>query len=525
MRVDEKYDYVLVGSGPSAFAAISRLPTGVKVLVIDRGIEKPKGVRKAQENFLSVYPAKINKLNAKATESKRKSSFDVKKYWGSDFVYNVDFSTVPAESQSKGGFTNVWGATCFPATKELTRRFTRECQVAYMEHVSILEKALNVSWAQENSNCYPPCATKNTFLNERNSFLSHLGRAGDISDGSFELSWEQTRLAVSAPGKHGTSVQKSDCINCGLCQTGCPIGFTWNSWFNFEKEMNRLSCEYLVGNVETIEEFQSETWVTFTHEKQKAKVKSRRVLLTGGVLSSSRILLNSGKIMETSIHDSQTIAFAGFSPKRRVINSKLSNVSFPEMSFLFRNSKNDIAFQIYSFNQYIAERASPLFAKTLFKNKSVQSFLQRFFFVGLGYFDSNLSGQITVKRHGLKVSKGKAKLRSSLYKDSRKKLKLISLYLSPIFKSLKVGGGYHFMGNFFPDGIWKDEEYLTGMGMMKLTALASFSEDSNIHLVDGSIQGHLPTGSVTLNSMAITSLVVDRIVLSDRNFKSQLANV
>jgi ferredoxin len=507
------YDYVLIGSGPTALAAIRKLPIDSQILVIDRGFGVPDEVKKAQSKFRSSMSSRSKNrgVNSKANFNE-KSTFDVKTYWGSDFVYKDTKGDLPFESQSLGGFTKVWGATCFPASQRIFNGLNYQSQIDYSREISELEKYIDVSWTQQGADCYAPCSSTNKLLMERNSFYPNLGRSGKLAGTKGTLFWEQTRLAISMTSQSTSLAMQIGCINCGLCQSGCPYGLTWDSSHPMKQEINERGSHYVVGDVKMIYDSSEKVIVTFYQGAKERQVMGKRFLFTGGTLSTSKILIKSNIIMKDKIHDSQTVAVFGISLIGRSVPEDFSNVTFPEMSFLYQGKVYEVAIQLYSLNKYVAERINASLAKLIFKSEVVNWIIRRFFFIGLAYFDSNLSGHLIIDKTGLKAYQGDRKETKRIFSQVKALLRMKSLYLVPISRKFKVGGGYHFMGNSFPAETWSDEQHLLKQGFTKLTKLASLSSNSRIHLVDGSIQGFLPTGSVTLNSMAFTSIMVKRIV-------------
>ena len=507
------YDYVLIGSGPSALAALLKLPKDKEVLVIDRGIQVPEEIKEMHKHFRECHishspsPSKSTRRNSKTL-----TRLDLKMYWGSDFAYKLSNEVPPYESQSQGGFTNVWGATCFPASLRTTSKLVEKTKIQYQRTTSELEQIIDVAWSEHSANCYSPCSSSNTFFKTRNSFFPRFGHSGSFTNSLGTLFWEQTRLAISISNQIDTMGKQYGCTNCGLCQEGCPFDLTWNSWSTLRKEIYKKHYDYIVGDVTLIQDLDASITVHFSQGAQKRSVRAKRLLLTGGVLSNEHLLLNSGFIKQGKIHDSQTIAFLGFSLSGRRIQQHFDKVSFPELSFLYQAKDREAAIQLYSLNQSIATRVSPLFANLIFSIKPINWAMRRFFFVGLAYFDSEISGSLYFNKTNRLVLDSNIRQIRKMYGQIKKILRKKSLYLLPFKKFFNVGGGYHFMGNYFPDDVWSDDQHLLDQGMMKLTPLASFSLNSRIHILGGSIQGFLPTGSVTLNSMTITSIVVSRIV-------------
>ena len=510
------FDILIVGSGPSALAAIRQVPQGLRVLVLDRGHTIPDSVLDIQNRYRTVqklYKEKVKNSTHSIPFVADKNNDRVKSYWGSEFPYHTSELGPPYESKSQGGFTTVWGATCFPPTRKILNMLDAATLTEYSLAQSELEEFIDVSWSGSNADCYSPCQTRNNLLCSGSMFEGNITASGEKSTSKGKIYWETSRLAVSTLNQIKQKYPESGCLNCGQCQTGCPFGLVWNSWFDFKEELLRLGATYRQANLISVQDLGDFVQVNYRDTKMISNVMVKRVFLTGGPLSTSRILIRSGIVKKLHLIDSQTAMVMGVSLRKKLLIRKDHDVSFPDTSFLYLNRSYELALQSYTFSPYVFNRLlHPSLAGSKVLQKIVKIF-QRFIFVGLLYFDSSVSGRLNLDSLGrITFVKGNSFLQKKIFKDFRHDMKKIGLYLIPKVISLPIGGGYHAMGKFFPSNYWIDEKNLENQGMIKLSRLATFQGAERIHLLDSSILGHLPTGSVTLFSMATTTTLVKRIL-------------
>jgi ferredoxin len=349
-------------------------------------------------------------------------------------------------------------------------------------------------------------------------FEGNIAASGEkLTSNEEHIYWEVTRLAVSILNQRKQKSPGDGCLNCGQCQNGCPFGVVWNSWFDFQVEVLRLGATYLRANLISAKDLGKFVKVDYQEAEIISSVMIKRVFLTGGPLSTSRILLRSGIVESLHLVDSQTSMIMGISLRKKLLMRQHDNVSFPDTSFLYINKGNELALQSYSFSPYILSRLLPQPLATSKPLQKILKFLQKFLFVGLLYFDSSISGRLELDSSGRSnFVKGNDFLQKKIYKNFRYHMKKFGLFFIPKLKSLPVGGGYHLMGKFFPSNYWINEKTLEDQGMTKLSRLATFQGAERIHLLDSSILGHLPTGSVTLSSMATTTTLVKRILKANR---------
>lgn len=511
------YDVLIVGSGPSALAAIRQLPHGLRVLVLDRGHTIPNSVLDIQNKYRNAQRFNLEKENGRArnfSSGNSKNNYRLKSYWGSEFSYLTNESAPPYESKSQGGFTSVWGATCFPPTRKVLNNLDSVTFAEYSAALSEIETLIDVSWGGSNTNCYEPCNTQNHLLCEGSMFGGNLAASGEkLTSNGGHIYWEVTRLAVSVLNQRKQKSPGDGCLNCGQCQNGCPFGVVWNSWFDFKVEVLRLGATYLRANLISAKDLGEFVQVDYQEAEMISSVMIKRVFLTGGPLSTSKILLRSGIVDSLHLVDSQTSMIMGISLRKKLLMRQHNNVSFPDTSFLYINEGNELALQSYSFSPYILSRLLPPPLATSKLSQIILKVLQKFLFVGLLYFDSSISGRLELDSSGRSISiKGNDFLQKKIAKNFMYDMKKLGLFFIPKLISLPIGGGYHFMGKFFPSNYWINEKTLEDQGMTKLSRLATFQGAERIHLLDSSILGHLPTGSVTLSSMATTTTLVKRIL-------------
>ena len=353
------FDILIVGSGPSALAAIRQLPQGLRVLVLDRGHTIPDSVLDIQNRYRNVQKLYTEKVKSSAQNFPfltDKNSDRLKSYWGSEFPYLTSELGPPYESKSQGGFTSVWGATCFPPTRKMLNKLDAATLTEFTMAQSELEEFIDVSWSGSNTDCYNPCQTRNNLLCNGSMFEGHITATGEKSTSKGKIYWETSRLAVSTLNQIKQKYPEVGCLNCGQCQSGCPFGLVWNSWFDFKEELLRLGATYLKANLNSAKDLGDFVQVDYQDTKMMSSVMVKRVFLTGGPLSTSRILIRSGIVNELHLIDSQTSMVMGLSLRKKLLMRKDHNVSFPDTSFLYVNQDYELALQSYTFSPYILSR-------------------------------------------------------------------------------------------------------------------------------------------------------------------------
>lgn len=439
------YDYCIVGSGPTAVAAIAKLPLDSKILVIDRGQEPKKATINLKEGLKTKNFSEWN-LKFFFESSQNHNGFEFKPYFGDSYTYNLEtkLKFLAPESQSFGGFSKIWGATIFPYLNSDLNEIEKEHGIGFGEEFSIIDKILNpvsdygfISRIQHIESNFPCTVTevdRDTSYHKGNKLLNFTNTL--ITPGV---------VAINFPSPGNKS---SGCNKCGICQIGCPFDYIWSSDNYLQNKFPEI--EYIKGEMfYSTKNLDGTETLSYLQGTNTLTIKCRKLLLCGGAIGNARILL---RIFETIhqiiIKDNQTRIIAGFTYHRSLAKLKDSLAEF----FVFdRNKKNKVITQgqFYTNSRYLRERILieyPVLSKA--PNVLIEFFLNHFF-SALIYHSQDASGEIVFgdqKNINYKSRFFVINRLKTSYRNFRISLILFCqgyLVLPFISRNLTVGGGGH----------------------------------------------------------------------------------
>jgi choline dehydrogenase-like flavoprotein len=280
------YEYVIVGSGPSAVAAAQEIAGhGKKVLVLDSSTPEDDA-RVARESLAdslkqsgnySLFDEAYSGLIKDDTSSLVKKKFGQTVSRKKQEHHNQNFYV----SNIKGGFSEVWGSVILPAPPEVTNKYP------FVDDLNSYQaKVLNELPKFGNSLPISQFAPDVPIQPFKNLQLSELQQRIPAEDASPYLVFPSI-LSISTEGV-------TSCINCSKCLTGCPAGAIWSAG----KKIDQLGVliEYRQNSfVKSFKEEEKEVSVTYMDLTQNLELQIRaKVLLLGaGVCGTAEILLNS----------------------------------------------------------------------------------------------------------------------------------------------------------------------------------------------------------------------------------------
>jgi len=228
----------VIGSGPAGVSCAHALvKMGLEVTMLDSGLELEHERTKILERLSNTAPENwdkdsINIIKGNTIASTSGSFF--KGVYGSDFPYREVNTYLPYEAKgaqprislAKGGLSNIWGAAVLPyidedltnwplSVKDLTPHY--ESVFSFMDLAAVNDDLANKFPLY--SKTYSPLNPSNQtidLMKDLESNKSILNSKG--------FSFGHSRLAVN-----------SNCVYCGLCHYGCPIGAIYNSSSTLEK--------------------------------------------------------------------------------------------------------------------------------------------------------------------------------------------------------------------------------------------------------------------------------------------------
>ena len=505
------YDILIIGSGPSALSALSSIDGNKYIGLIDIGTSVPKNIKKLQKQFLqlpvNLKPYFTDKFFKKNKHLLR-SSLDQKKYWGSSFIYQNNSVNSPNMSNSTGGFSMIWGASSFSMPKSQLIKMDSEYKKHFLSHNSKIEKLLDVAHSGEVSKFY--LSVKSVNANFQSLISDALPRNNSCTSDQLYCEILASRLAVSIKHQSPNISLTKGCIECEMCQIGCPTSFIWSSVKGINDYSIKLGVTKISGTVTKLEELSSFVKVHVKDGNRIKILKTKKILLTGGPASSVKLLVDSGIYDSLRIVDSQTTFLMFFSLAKI---KKYNKLSLTDSSLITKKFNRFSHCQLYLLNDYFIARIRSMNWILKFIPEFIFEFLRKRIVFGFAYFPQEVSGQLEYSDKAWKICQPPDYKKIGFYlkdiSESASKNRLIRI---PIKKHLKVGGGNHLGSNIFLSGAWKNID--KKIWNLPIDEYGRPSNRQRIHLCDAAGFGPIPTGPVTVSSMAHTSLLVKKIISS-----------
>jgi ferredoxin len=477
--MNEKFDFTVVGSGPSGWAAIlACLDNDIKPTLID------------SDNILNSLIHKITKdYDAAIVKSNRYSYISglgfKKKYLRSDFGYPSEFNkihNIPLKksfySVASGGFSLVWGNAFLPFRFRdmIFRSWPSEKILTISDYSAILKNVpgfiLNPDFLDLNLSGND----KKTLTSESKISVNRWGEVYKFGESSLALNLD-------------------NCTRCGLCFDGCRFGSLFETR---SKILEMIMADKIYYEPHSaLSSFTYQEGVVLMEINQSdggAKmIRTNNLFLAAGALSSSIILAKSAKHQSFKLEESQSVTFPivyrkGF----KILN--LENIELTNYFFqMFDNKgRTKVHIQTYPQNRIIMEFFKKVFLYKLFGNKISVAHM---------FLDSSISGVIELKLSEDKIKIVNRKKLISYFLAYIHVLKIWSFFykngiiIFPLLKLGKVGESYHF-------------------GSLSLKSETKSFVDScqdqipSLLVVDASAMPPMPPGPTTLSIMAYSYKVV-----------------
>lgn len=515
----------VVGSGPAGVsAAMALLKKGrSKVTMVDVGMELESEKQELVKQIQNIPFSKLDDSLLEQLKSNSQASIrgiSRKLIYGSDFPYYDQDCYIPIKSKNtnfvpsfaKGGLSNVWGAAVLPFIKKDIDGWPISISDLAPNYKAVLS-FMNLSADKDNLEKLFPLYT-----NEYRSLIpSRQARIlfAQLKKNEKELKnaniyFGNSRLAV----RSYFSNNKNGCCYCGYCLHGCPYELIYNASSTLSKMQENPNFKYIKDIViQGINENGKdiEIYGENIKNKQKLSFNASKVFLAGGVLSTTKIMLESMRIYDKNLklYGSQyfLIPLYNFLKQVNVHEENLHTLSQLFFEILDKNiCKNTIHLQLYTYNDYYLE----VFKKMLGKfytpfSFPVKSLIQRILILQ-GYLHSDYS-QIAY----VSLSKGKKNEASkiNLYaKEDPDVKKIISEVLKKLFNNRKY---LNFMPITLLSKIGKfGEGYHVGGTFPMKNNPTNFETDiygrphgfNRVHIVDSTVFPSLPATTITLTVMA-----------------------
>lgn len=300
--MNAKFDFTVVGSGPSGWAAIlACLDNGIKPTLID------------SDNILDSTIHKIAKDYDDAIHKSSRYSYLSglgfrKKYLRSDLGYPSELNkihNIPLKksfySVASGGFSLVWGNAFLPF------RFRDMIFKSWP-----IEKILNAS-------------DYNAILRNISGFILNPDFLDlYLSENNRNILTSESKVSVNRWGevyKFGESslaLNLDNCTRCGLCFDGCRFGSLFETRSKILEMIKSDKIYYAPHS--TLSSFTYKEGVVLMAINQLddgAKIiETKNLFLASGALSSSIILAKSAEIQSFTLEESQSVTFPIIYQKR-----------------------------------------------------------------------------------------------------------------------------------------------------------------------------------------------------------------
>ena len=456
------YSHVVVGTGPSAVAAIQVLINhGIVPLVVDVGYTPTK------------HPGfKRSKLKTwfGSTETYKQTEYD-KSFFSKEIAARPSYGF--------GGYSRVWGATC-----DFDQRHTNwssTCIPSKKDYDLVRSILRPVKFPFQND------ALSKSFqgLTTR---LQHL---------KFEVI--DPTLAIETD-----SYSKNKCEKSGTCLTGCPSDSIWFSGNLIKKWVMSQLIDYRKNiYVKTIKSLKDHVEISVVVENKIENISAKKVFLATGPLSTARILVESKVINELVIQDTPTYFIAGLTLSKKY-SQEDDNITLSK--FWIRSRVPDqFLLQVYAAGRGNIDRIRnyiPSFLGNLNLLETICNFL-----VPMIVYCKEIP---SVKVYSVKNSNTVvfSKLKAAKSGTDLKKLlmEIRFLFLSQmifipwhkLFVSRKVLGGYHFGGSIKHGHLTDDVGQLPNL--------------PNVFIVDASVLPSIAPGSIVATTMANSVRIVRTVI-------------
>lgn len=512
----------MIGSGPAAAACVTALVNrGQKVTVLDVGLqlepERSRHIRAYRENGdLGAIQALNTGMEANSKGIPLKLSF------GSDFPYAQACERLQIKENSSGarpsfafgGLSNVWGAAMLPFRDQDIPDWPI-CASDLAPHYKAVAKLTGLTASTSGSmDGIFPVFHENPGKLEMNSQGIALWNDLEIASSKLQnagLVFGRGRLAVRTASQSGNG-----CDYKGLCMSGCPDGYIYNSRDTIRKLSLQGNVDYRPGVVVRKISEGNEGVEIDCEDLVSAKpqrIRGEKVFLATGVIPTARILLESLNLhgRKLVMRDSQYFLFPLIRARKSLgVSSELSNtlsqifIELVEGSGLQRSSH----LQIYGYNELIGQALRSSLGMTGKLFPRLVRILEERLIIAQGYLHSDLSSTIETwleKPDPAGDSRAAMHMQTKMNPSTRghisevvgkiiqQSLSLKAIPLTPMLQIAPPGRGFH-TGGTFP--------MRHHPGELETDLLGRPFGWRNVHVVDSSILPTIPATTITFSVMA-----------------------
>ena len=473
-------EFLVIGSGPSGVAAAAAvLDAGRTVAMLDIADDLSAAARTRIAGLAQQEPDTWQAVDRRwMQDAADVRAVPLKNLFGETFMYDQrnelprGFDQWP--SRALGGLSRVWGAT-----------------------LKRLDASGFADWPVTGAEMAPHYAAVEALLGDIGPPMS--GEAGRLlrewQSRAGELNGLGARVMPSA-----LAVAR-DCKRCGMCLTGCPYGYIFSTDHLIERYRNHprfrfypgLAVRHMVereGRIELLAE---------AHDGLLHRYAAGRVFVAAGPLATARLMLASfgqpGE--ELVLRDSQYFLLPFFS-SRRAGGEDAHVLSQLFLQFLHQGAP--IHAQLYGHNAHYGPAIAARLGLLGQVVRPLTSWLGRHLVVAQGYLPSELSGtaHLSLAQDALRIVPRPSSLTRPALRGVGEALarigRLAKLRTLPaLLEQTGIGRGYHSGATLpmtkRPIG-WQTDTLGRARGLER------------VHVVDASVWPNIPSGPVTLTTMA-----------------------
>jgi hypothetical protein len=511
------YDIIVIGTGPSAAAAVYQLlKSGIQdFAILDAAKELPPNLQMRMTSLKASLSHGENYLKRVRKQTRSHKSLSLDKHYGSKTFLGSDFAYAnPSEitsfdceianfTQSRGslafgGLSNYWGGTFFPSHR-LSENLIEQ------KHFDVISEIVPIIGKEDALTEHLPLPKSWSNFDVLTKFGEYIiGRYQkphnkfSISKNGFKMGYP--RIALETRGGN------QSCQMCGSCNIGCIHGSIWNSSSFFSPLFTDKKATFFGGR-EVIEILPDEKTVRIRCAGGE-QFSANKVFLGCGSLLSATLLAKSQLLPPTSfLHETQVSILPLFVPKKQEKEPRGFTLSQAFIYSIPKNGVHDFSVQLIGFSPELVDRVFELYPFLRILPECIVEFIMRFSGAALIYQPMDSSGQLRIE-----VTEGKIQITEhseSLqgvtqvngWRSLIRSLRAIGLFpFVPLIQRTPIGSSYH-LGRLVDS---KGDFLINDAGQLII--------EPRIFAIDGLALRDLAPGSITNTIMANAVRVVEKCV-------------
>lgn len=474
IRIPERAEYLVIGTGPSGTAAINALiKLGICPLVIDTGGTISRNNYKNLKGKIRKNPGQKSWLGSYETYHQRLNSIE----YGNEVESRISYL--------KGGFSRVWGGT-----------FS-----FYKSFEGWPKSAIPTSTDLQSIKALVP--------HTHTSLFDEFGIPMEISTARLMEKIQSNCLSsdkwtlVNSVVAIDEGPSDNACVACGLCLSGCEFESIWYAGNQIDEWASSGKITYIAGL----------TAVSISNQGSQARVElvdsgnlryeilSDQTFIGIGALATPALLVASGIFEKLEVKDTST-AFSAIINFGRTPKPK--NNSHGLSQFWASDNQQRLLCQIYPPSPLHTQRIISSYPILKFFKPLIDKLMIRVHPM-ISYLSTDHSASITVSKSNngvlvtAKNTRPSTQFHKKLISEFGKTLQFSSYKISTLLTTIpNPGSGYHH-GSSIPHGLLSDD-----LGQIPFLP--------NVHFIDSSVLPTLELGSITPTVMANANRIVRQTI-------------